>query len=272
MPTQTPLELEFDFSPEALADALMGRGDELAIDLDHEVDELQAVARRIAGNHVDVLASFARAAFAGQAGRGDHEQFAGALASLARLAEAAGDEAQSLVLAQMQKDIESRLTRLHDLNDRNRFLPRLQRFVDAFAACLDGDDAARLHRLIHFEPGTLPLLSELEGLRGIGPKRLSRLYCCGLYTVEVVAPADATEVAQVTGLPGKLSTAVVEATRRWAYERREASIHEIRMRVRELDRMAASLPGPLPADLVAEAELAITELRQTLDLHTRGAR
>ncbi|MCB9675653.1 MAG: hypothetical protein H6737_11080 [Alphaproteobacteria bacterium] len=271
MPTPSP-ELEFDFSPEALAEALLGKGGALAPFQEDEDDaaELQAVARRIAGNHVDVIANFARAEFARQAGRPEHDQLLGALSSLSRLAEAAGDTLQHGILQAMSRDVEQRLERFADRRDRNRFLPRLQRFLDDFASCLDGEDADRLHRLVHFEPGTLPLLSELEALHGIGPRRLSRLYCCGLYTVEAVAPADAREVAQVTGLPAQLSADVVEATRRWALERRESAIREIRMRIRELDRMAAVIPGALPEELAEEGRIALTELEQTLQLHSRG--
>lgn len=226
--------------------------------------ELQLVARRIAGNHVDVLANFARSVFAHRATRSEYQQFAGALQSLGRLADAANDTRQVDVLETMEADIERRLADFGNRRDRNRFLPHLQQFIDGFAACLEGEDAARLHQLIHFEPGTLPLLSELESLHGIGPRRLSRLYCCGLYTVEAVAPADATEVAQVTGLPARLSEDVVTATRRWAEERRASAIHEIRMRIREFDRMAIALPEPLPASLVEEGQQALRELEEVL--------
>lgn len=266
----TPLGPEFHFSSDDLVRALSGHGDGLDLIIEEDDhDELQAVARRIAGNHVDVLANFARAVFAHRATRSEYEQFSGALASLLRLAQGAGDLRQVQLLERMRRDIEERLKDFGSRNDRNRFLPRLQRFIDGFASWLDGADAERLDQLIHFEPGTLPLLSELEGIHGIGPKRLARLYCCGLYTVEAVAPADAIEVAQVTGLPSGLSEDVVAATRRWAEERRAASIQEIRMRIREFERMALALPDGLPASLLEEGQTALRELEAVLTRNRR---
>lgn len=252
----------FDFSTEALDEALLGRGDDLSLDPElDELEELRSVARRIAGTHVDVVARYARAAFAGRAGPADHLQLCAALGQLARLAEAAGDTRQVELLGATRAWIEGHLASLDRPAGRGRLLPRLRRFLEAFAGCLEGDDAARLERLVHYEPDAAPLLAELANLRGIGPRRLESLYCSGLYRVDVVVRAAPADVAAVSGLPLALAVDVVAATRTFAERRREEAAREVRGRLEELRAMAEALGEALPAPVLGE----LARARRALD-------
>ncbi len=251
---------EDPFSPEALQRALQGEGEDLDFDseiLEHE--ELHAVARRIAGSHVDVVASFARTVFSGTVSRADMMRFTSALSQLERLALAADDGVQEEVLRGMREFVVDRLAALEGKRGRRVLLPRVRGFLDAFSACLDGEDAERLARLVRYEAGTVPLLEQLARLSGIGPRRLERLYCCGLYSVDALVHADPDEVAAVSGLPRLLAGEVVRAARAWASERRDASVRQLRTSLAEFLAMAEALREPIPVELVRELELARAE-------------
>lgn len=261
----------FDFSAEALQAALLGQGDDLALDADlHEHEELQLVARRIAGNHVDVVARYARSVFSDQAGRADHQQLTSALGQLARLAEAAEDHRQLSLLTEMKGWIEGNLASLGTPGGRSRLLPKLRRFLDTFAGCLEGEDAERLDRLVHYEPDSAPLLAELATLRGIGPRRLESLYCSGLYRVDAVAHAEPADVASVSGLPLALAVDVVHATRAYAMRRRDSAAREIRGLLEELRRMTEALGEPVPDAVFAELRRAHGEIVDLLKTNPMG--
>ena len=99
-----------------------------------------------------------------------------------------------------------------------------------------------------YQDRSLPLLEELANLKGIGPKRLERLYCAGLFTI-----------AEVTGLPRKLAEQVVDSTREFAERQRRSCVVELHQRVQEFH---AVLPRLNPAN---EDDRRMLDLaRQTL--------
>lgn len=265
MSSEWPTELKF--SAQTLEDALMGLGDadDLAYDQqDDDGDELRSMIHGIAGNHVDVVARFARGVFGKSDSIADHQQFASALSSLVRLAEATEDDTLRVLLSDMMVAVVERSTRSELGKDRARFLPRLTRFLEAFAAHLPEADAARLREIVHWEPDRVPLLAEIKGLRGIGPRRLDRLYCCGLYTVETVAHADPGDIAAVCGLPLALSSQVVDAAREFALRERARSLTDARMRIQMFVRMAAALGDTVPEESVQAALAAVANLESSV--------
>lgn len=211
---------------------------------DNEVrpsDELAAVSRRIAGQYVEVVAGFAASAFAGDLGRVELDRFLAALDSLNRLALAADDQPQLAVIAEMRSLVEEQSERLSKGRGRTRFTAALEEWIPRFSSHLDEEDRDRLMRLVSFQGQDLPLLDALGQIPGIGPRRLTRLYCAGLYTVASVSQADPTELAQVTGMPNRLATEVVETARRFAAEHPKRCIAEIQARVRDLVRLRDQL-------------------------------
>lgn len=201
-------------------------------------DELSAVSRRIAGQYVEVLAGFARQAFAGTLQTEDLSRFRRTLEALNRLAGAVRDRNQEEVIQEALRLLDAQDARLGQGKGRSRFSYALQSWIPRFAATLDPEDRDHLLELVTAEGRDLPLLQELGRIPGIGPRRLARLYCAGLYTVDAVSHADPVELTQVTGLPLRLSTEVVSATRRFAAEHPKRCLNEIRTRLRELQRMS----------------------------------
>ncbi len=247
----TPLT-GFAFDADALARALSGElegGPDAAVE---PTDELRSVARGIAGHHVEVIAAYVGTALAGEPSAADHHQFAAALRSLLRLAEAAGDHRQQRLLADMRVRVEAEA--LRSSRRSTRFRRELRAWVESFATCLDPSDAERLLERVDHPPEAQPLLAELANLKGIGRRRLERLYASGLYTVEVAARATPEEVASVPGLPASLAAEVVRAARAFAVERRDACVVQIRARIEELRRMLAVVEEPLRPWMVRDLQ------------------
>jgi len=227
-------------------------------------EELRDVSRRIAGQYVEVIANFAAAAFSGRLDRPGCEELLGALDSLERLATASADTRQLELLKSMHQQVERRLARRMG-SSPHRFLSRLRKWLDEYGKCLSGNDSERLRRLVTYDRGSLPLLAELSRLRGIGPKRLQRLYCAGLYTVESVANANAQELAQVTGLPTKLSVKVVDAAGQFAVEQRVRCVQELHARSVETAHILVESAGNLDPELAALVVDAFRRLSGVVD-------
>lgn len=225
-----------------LADAGLDSSDDFEdnADLLGMSDELTRVSRKISGQYADVIASFAGQAFRGRAGRDAAEQASAALEALVRLAEASGDHIQGEMLAELRQLIPDAAHARRNSRARNRALASLRDWIPRFATTLQADDAQRLLDLVTWDHSA-PLMEELSSIRGIGPKRLGRLYAAGLHTVEIVAHANPVEVAQVTGLPQDLSSRVVDATKVFAVEERRRCLEQLRDRARRLREVLRSV-------------------------------
>jgi len=206
------VEIETDDSPEA----------------DRELTDL---SRRISGQYVEVIATYAQAAFRGARGRSAWSQVEGNLPALARLAGATGDASLAAAITELQE-----LLRMDDggAGARQRLIPRLRDWLRAFAQLLEGEAADRLEALIRFDRRAFPLLDGLAELRGIGPRRLERLYLAGLFTVESLVDAAPQEVSQATGLPLALSARVVEAAGNFEQHWREQVADDLARRTEEV--------------------------------------
>lgn len=228
------------------------------------VSELHRLSRRISGQYVDVLAAYATEAFHGRATPAIQSQVESALSGLTRLAEASADDPLATTLA--------RLAQLLPETDalggprRRDFMRSLSAWVLEFSELLEVQDAERLRGLVSFQSGRLPLLDRLADVRGIGPKRLQRLYCAGLFTVDAVAGATAQDVASVTGLPGSLAERVVLAAREFAEEERRNVARDLRHRSGQLRATLQELEGNEEERrrVIQAAIEAMQEIRQAL--------
>ncbi|MCB9680734.1 MAG: helix-hairpin-helix domain-containing protein [Alphaproteobacteria bacterium] len=94
----------------------------------------------------------------------------------------------------------------------DRWRVALRQWTEDMAAELGPIRGARFRQLVDTETGTTALLDELGGIRGMGPRRLQRLYCAGLYTVDAVLSVEADEMAAVSGVPRVLCDTVRTTT------------------------------------------------------------
>jgi hypothetical protein len=229
-----------------------------------ELTELHRMSRRISGQYVDVLAAYARHAFQGRASRSLREQVEAALSGLTRLAEASDDQRLQgalEVLAELLPDSEARGgTRRRD------FMRGLSSWVLDFAGLLEPADAERMRSMVSFEDSRLPLLDRLADVHGVGPKRLQRLYCAGLFTVDAVAGASTQDVVSVTGLPRPVAERVVAAAREFAEEERRSLVSDLRRRSGQLKDELNRLDGNAEAQrhVLKAAVEAMNEIRQAI--------
>ena len=231
-----------------------------AIDLDDTGDALHALSTSIAGQYVDPIASYAQNVFRGRATQDRWRTFDSTLATLDRLVEASQMQPMRVAIADMRDTLAPEGTG----RARDRVLLHGREAVLRFADCLDPIDGQRLRELVEFERGAHPLLEELSDLRGIGPRRLERLYCAGLFTVETVASASPEEIAAVTGIPIGLCESVVSRTVVFEQERRERVARELVSRAAEAVRHVRRAPPEDRARLQALIAEAVEMLRQAL--------
>lgn len=233
-------------------------------------EELLAVARRIAGQYAEVIIRFAGSMFSGKANKGVLDQLDAALASLTRLALASGDTLQHGLLIQLQqRATDFRGERRRGVGQQ-RFLHWLRQWIKQFAGCLDGEDARRVRGLVEFEEASIPLFQDLKSIRGIAEKRLLRLYCAGLYTVDAIGEADPEELASLTGIPRQLAAEVVLRTQDYAVVRRRRCVLEMRARARELAQQL-DLAGDFDPDLLSIAQDTLRELHGVLSRFSEEA-
>lgn len=222
-------------------------------------DELAAVTRRIAEQYLDVLHAASVTAFGGRDARATATQLLTALAALGRLAQAGGDRAHHAVVAAVLPEVE-RYAADPGGRARHRFLARFRPWLARYADHL-GDPAGRRFRaLVAYDAREVPLFVELAAIPGIGPRRLERLFCAGLYAVEVVSAADPRELAQVTGLPRALAADVVTRSREYAEARRRQCVLEMRARLAEFQRAFSAIDPTAHPELWALAHAAVEEM------------
>ncbi|MEZ4316260.1 MAG: helix-hairpin-helix domain-containing protein [Myxococcota bacterium] len=226
-------------------------------------EELGRVSRRIAAQYAEIVTSFAASAFRGDVRKATIEQVGNAIEALLRLASAAGDHTQSALLDELLGLVQPATTGRLNSRPRQKALAALREWIPRFAATLEDEDRERLTRLVVWDTATAPLMDELSELKGIGPKRLQRLYSAGLFTVDAVVGADPDDVAAVTGLPRDLAARVVEATGTYAHIERRRCMEVVRERTRRLRNLLVTLPGTGDPELTRLAREALREVEET---------
>ncbi len=245
---------------------LLVTGGEVTEELLRPSDELARVARRIAGEYVQVVARHAAVAF-GRAGAGGGDlEVRGALGALRRLAEAGGDARQLSLLSELD-ELLTGLSAPRASRAGRRAVSALGDWIPRFAETLEPEDARALLHLVEWDHGAAPLLEELGTIRGIGRRRLARLYAAGLFSVDTVANARPEEIAAVTGLPMALAEEVVDRTRRFAVEEHRRCLEDLRDRSARLTSLSRALrdrSDPQAVDLVAQATAALAQVLDVL--------
>jgi len=220
---------------------------------------VQEVASRIAGQYAEVLVSTVQLLFR------QHLEAVNldAVAQLRRLAEGVGNHTQVALLDELVEGA-SGVLHASSAHRRQLALNRLRGWIPRFADTLEPADREHLLAVVSWESGTLPLLDELGTIRGIGPKRLGRLYSAGLHSVATVANADPVEVALVTGLSQALSVEVVGAARRFAKSERTRCATELRDRARRLSRVLRGIDLEVDPSILDLARSAMSELEELI--------
>jgi|GEM_PF-2810621 len=231
-------------------------------------DELQAVADRIALQFVDVLAATSSRLFS-RPGSGALalDPLVAAIGSLRTLAEAAGETARVALLDELAEHAATWREQGAASRGRSRFLDRMRAWLPAFADELGSGGGLRLRSVVDFSADEAPLLDELASMRGMGPRRLARLYCAGLHTVDALSGAEAEEVAQVTGLPRALSSQVREFAVRFERDRRRGTVLDLRRRLGEFERLLSRLDQQSDPDLAHIAREALDDLSRMVRMH-----
>lgn len=258
----TPLDLDFS---DAELSALLVPGAEDAPAPAIEIgpsEELLDVTRRLSAQLLDVLAVTSHTLLSGGAKAGETTQLLSTLDSLRRLAEAARDTKGQALIRELTDEAQ-RFAHAPNGRTRNRFLARLRAWLVTFATHLGEDQGARLRSLVEYDPRAVPLFSELAALPGVGPKRLQRLFVAGLYAVDTVANANATELAAVTGLPRMLAEDIIERAVAFRDEEQRRILLDMRSRLAEFQRALKVLESGAPTELLEAAQQAIKQM-QTL--------
>lgn len=227
--------------------------------------ELMQLTRGLVAQYVDVIAAYVSHAFARpDDAAAPRSQTLAALDSLIRLSSETGDHELSERLALVRRLASEGMPR--GKKARGQFLRALREAVLTLAACLEDASAQRLRSLVLLEESSAPLLAELEKLRGIGPRRLERLYCAGLFTIEAVSRSTPEEIAEVTGLPQLLAREVVLATQRFAEEERRRCVMDLHHRVQDFTRALPDLASSpnASAELLELARRSLEALQRAL--------
>lgn len=225
-------------------------------------DELRAVTHRISSQFVDVISQASTELLRGGDADMALARIESALASLGRLASAADDARHTELLDAMHEHVAAYREARSDGRGHARFRDALRAWLPDYATYVGGAMGDKLRRLVEFEADDMPLFRHLESVRGIGPRRLCRLYAAGLFTAEAISEADPADMAAVTGLPRHLAERVVTETRGWRAEQRSQVVLEMKGR---LMRFIAVVRG-LDAERDPELRRAATDAYEAMRL------
>jgi len=220
---------------------------------------LQHVAQRISGQYGELIATWSARVFASSS-PAETAGMVGTATNLLRLAESSEDTRQQALLTELL-EILRLLEGTQPCTRRGETARvRLRDWLPAFANTLTGEDAERLLSLVQWDDDATPLLEELRGIPGVGPRRLTRLYSAGLGNVDVVASASPSDIAAVTGIPLSIAERIVERSRDFALHERERCIQDIHRRAMRLKSLLATMgANPDPA-LVEAARAALSHV------------
>lgn len=195
----------------------------------------RSLARMLGAQYAEIIAHYAIDALAGRSSK-HAPKLEQIIRNFKRLATEMGDHellGHYEQLAELIKAFGAQLS----TEGRQQVSQRLRDWVMTFADLVGGEAGQKLRRLVVFKKGVHPLISHLREIRGIGDKRLERLYAAGLLTTETLAEADPAELSAVVGVPRKLARQVVEACQRFAESQRVSHVRSLRNVVGEVARV-----------------------------------
>lgn len=227
--------------------------------------ELRAVTHRIASQFVEVI-SIAATRILGTGGADiSLRPMQASLDSLTRLGVAADDAEHLALLEELRDALDTYDQRRAQGRGHARFRDTLRAWLPRYAAFVGGDQGDRIRELVEFDSRDVPLFTHLHQLRGIGPKRLQRLYAAGLYEAATLADADPDDTADVTGLPRKLAHDVVAASQRHREVQRQRLVHDLPSRLEEFSRVVSEVRRTGDVGLLTAAKASYQEMLRILD-------
>ncbi|MCC6623631.1 MAG: hypothetical protein IT385_20400 [Deltaproteobacteria bacterium] len=220
--------------------------------------EARALARVLGSQYVEVIAHYAVDALMGRNSR-HAPKLRQIVKSFRRLALEMNDHELLELYQQLGELIES-FTSSTSHERRLVASRRLRDWVMAFADLVGDEAATKLRRLVVYRKGVHPLISHLREIRGIGDRRLERLYTAGLLTTEALADADPAELAQIVRIPMRLARQLVEACRRFADHHRHLAVMALKSATEDVTKAL----GGVDFDDEAQARL-VDEVRRTIE-------
>lgn len=227
---QTPLvpfftdeDLDFVLTGVAVNDA--------APEISHEA---RALARALGAQYVEVIAHYAVDALMGRTSR-HAPKLKAVLKDSRRLAHEMGD-GELLTMYDELNELIDAFASAATGEPRVIASRRLRDWVMTFADLVGDEPGQKLRRVVVFRKGVHPLISHLREVRGIGDKRLERLYAAGLLTTETLVEAEPKELANIVGIPLRLARAVVEACQRFSDQQRLSHVKSLKTAAGEVTK------------------------------------
>jgi hypothetical protein len=251
------LVLDFDVEDmDALGDVLLD---------EPSIGSLRDLTRSISGQYSEVIAGFVRHSFRGEDVSLQAAQVRVSVDALRRLAEATEDPDLTLALAELDRLLPE--SSRQGGRARERYLREMRAWVLRFAALLGPRDGDHLLALVSFDDRSEALLHRLMEVYGVGPRRLERLYCAGLFSVDSLINADPVEVAQVTGMSVLVGRSLIHAAELFDRQRRRVAARELLDRTHDVVALAknAQATGRPAPGLHHAMQTALVELNLALN-------
>lgn len=226
--------------------------------------QARALARMLGAQYAEIIAHYAIDALAGRQSK-HAPKLEQIIRNFKRLATEMGD-LELLRLYEQLAELSEAFESSPSVDMRMLASQRLRDWVMTFADLVGGEAAQKLRKLVVFKKGVHPLISHLREIRGIGEKRLERLYAAGLLTTETLAEAHPAELGQVMGVTRRLARQVIEACQRFAESQRQTHVRSLKNVVGEVARVLQNVD---PNDdshvrLVAAVRETIAELERAV--------
>lgn len=226
---------------------------------------LRGLTRSISGQYAEVIANYVRCSFLAEDTSLQRVQVEAALSSLQRLAAATDDPELIHALSELERLLPE--SEAMGGQRRERYLRDMRAWVLRFSELLGDKDGKRLLSLVKFDERSTPLLHRLMEVYGIGPRRLERLYCAGLFSVESLITAEPLEVAQVTGMTEILARSVIHAAKLFDRRRRQLAARALMDRTHDAIALAreARNAGREDPGMLHAMRTSLNELRHALN-------
>ncbi len=218
-----------------------------------------ALTRQLAARHLEVIGRAAADAVEGRTKR--DPRATKALKQAHRLA----SEMQDAELVALIDQIGALLDRvaLAEVLDHAIIARRLRNTVLALGALAGGAAEVQLRTVCLRRRGLHPLAARLRGLKGIGERRLAKLWDAGLLSIESLVDADPRELVSVAGIDRALATRVIRLAHEHAQERARAAAELIELAASEATEVAQGTA--LDAEARSALVVAAQNARATLE-------
>jgi hypothetical protein len=201
------------------------------------------LARRLGASYVEVVAQIASEALLGKPLRHGPE-VRRVVMDVDRLARQLEDSLL-VELNQRLPPLVDALLAAHTPEARVAVAQRIREWVLSYAAAVGGEHGLKLRRRMMYRRGVHALATHLRGIKGVGERRLDRLYRAGLLTEEALAEAAPDDLAAAAFIPRRLAHEIVTTCQRLCRERRIHMVKSFRLIADDISR-ALREAGPDP--------------------------